>query len=201
MRLNTGLKPLRSFLIFTALVGSVIGQQTAKSDSHDLEFLLGHWVAEGHGGPRQGTGGFSFGPDLQGTILIRKNYADYPATKDKPGYRHDDLMVIYRDPGIKQLRAAFFDNEGHAISCSARASADGNAVEFLSDATASSPRHRLSYQKAGRDTLGLKFEIAAPGSPDSFKTYIEASTRRKNASSASVASEPNSLVWQFDTGG
>ena len=70
MRLNAGLKPLRSFLIFNALVGSVIGQQTEKSDFHDLEFLLGNWVAEGGGAPGQGTGGFSFAPDLQGTILL-----------------------------------------------------------------------------------------------------------------------------------
>ena len=173
------------FLIVLALLASAIGQQAPKGDFRDLNFLLGDWVAEGGGGPGQGTGGFSFAPDLQGTIVIRKNYAEYPATKDKAAYRHDDLMVVYKDPSNKQLRATFFDNEGHVINYGVHSGADGNTIEFLSDLATSSPRYRLSYQKTGADTLKLRFEIAPAATPDLFKTYIEASARRKAAGSSS----------------
>jgi len=43
----------------------------------------------------------------------------------------------------------------------------------------SSPRYRLTYVKTGSDTLTLRFEIAPPGKPDSFSTYIEAKAKRK----------------------
>lgn len=181
-----------------ALLGSAAGQQTPNADFRDLNFLLGDWVAEGGGGPGQGTGGFSFAPDLQGTILIRKNYAEYPGTKDKAAYRHDDLMVVYKDPNSKQLRATFLDNEGHVINYGVHSGPAGDTIEFLSDAATSSPRYRLTYQTTGADTLKLRFEIAPAATPDLFKTYIEASARRKAAGSASGVTSP---VWQFDTGG
>lgn len=169
------------FLVVVALLGSAAGQQTLNTDFRDLNFLLGDWVAEGGGGPGQGTGGFSFASDLQGTILIRKNYAEYAGTKDKATYRHDDLMVVYKDPNSKQLRATFFDNEGHVINYGVHSDTNGNAIEFLSDMATSSPRYRLTYQKTGADTLKLRFEIAPAATPDLFKTYIEASARRKAA--------------------
>lgn len=189
------------FLVVVALLGSATGQQTLNADFHDLNFLLGDWVAEGGGGPGQGTGGFSFAPDLQGTILIRKNYAEYPATKDKAAYRHDDLMVVYKDPSSKRLRASFFDNEGHVINYGVHSGPAGDTIEFLSDAATSSPRYRLTYQKTGADTLKLRFEIAPAATPDLFKTYIEASARRKASGSAAGIPQAYSPVWQFDTGG
>jgi hypothetical protein len=46
-----------------------------------LQSLVGDWIGEGGGGPGQGAGSFSFKPDLQGKILLRKNRAEYPAVK------------------------------------------------------------------------------------------------------------------------
>ena len=51
-----------------------------------IEFLLGDWTGEGGGGPGQGTGEFSFHKDLDGKVVVRKNYAEYPATKDRPAF-------------------------------------------------------------------------------------------------------------------
>lgn len=152
--------------------------QPAKQDQQwaPLAFLVGDWVGEGDGGPGQGSGGFSFLPDQDGKILIRKNLANYPATKDKPAYSHSDLMIIYYEAA---LRAIYFDDEGHTIHYAVEPSADGNSVQFLSDASASQPRYRLTYRKTGDDRVAIRFEIAPPGKE--FATYIEATARRKKS--------------------
>jgi len=80
-----------------------------------VQYLVGDWTGEGGGGPGQGAGSFSFKPDLQGKILVRKNRAEYPAAKERAASVHDDLMVIYRDTPEAALRAIYFDSEGHTI--------------------------------------------------------------------------------------
>ena len=144
-----------------------------------FEYLLGDWVGEGGGQPGQGAGEFSFHPDLQNHILVRKNYAAYPPTKDRPGFRHDDLMVVYRESNNAPPKAIYFDSEGHVIHYSVTASADSKTIQFVSEVLPSSPRYRLTYARTGSDSLTLKFEIAPPGTPDSFSTYIEAKAKRK----------------------
>lgn len=156
---------------------------TAQSQSHSQtkdrwaawEPFLGTWQGTGTGQPGQGAGEFTFEPEVQGSVLVRHNYADYPATKDKPAYRHDDLMVIYADND--KTRADYWDNEGHVIHYVVELS--GKLV-FVSDPAQPGPRFRLSYWKAGSDdTLKIVFEIAPPNDPGAFKTYIEASAKRK----------------------
>lgn len=142
-----------------------------------LKFLIGDWIGEGTGAPGQGDGGFSFLPDQDGRILIRKNYASYPATKDQAAYSHSDLTIIYQETGESKLRAIYFDNEGHTIHYAVAPVADGNSVQFLSEASTSEPRYRLTYSKTGPDGVILRFEIAPPGKE--FSTYIEAKARRK----------------------
>jgi hypothetical protein len=150
-----------------------------KSDWASLEYLLGNWVGEGGGQPGQGTGEFSFHPDLQNRILVRKSYAAYPPTKDRPAFRHEDLTVIYKESDSAPQRAIYFDSEGHVINYSIRVSPDQKTIEFVSDVLPSRPRYRLTYVKTGSDTLTLRFEIAPPGKPDSFSTYIESKAKRK----------------------
>jgi len=144
-----------------------------------FEYLIGDWVGGGGGQPGQGSGEFSFLPDLQNHILVRKNYAAYPGTKDRPAFRHDDLMVVYRDSENAPVKAVYFDSEGHVIHYSVTVSTDHKRLEFVSDASPASPRYRLTYLITGGDALTLKFEIAPPGKPDSFSTYIEAKAKRK----------------------
>jgi hypothetical protein len=155
------------------------GAEDKKGDWGPLQFLVGDWVGEGGGSPGQGAGEFSFHPDLQGRILVRKNFADYPASKDRPAFRHDDLTIVYRESEGAPPRAIYFDNEGHVIRYSIAVSSETNTIEFVSDASPSAPRFRLTYSKTGGDTVGIKFEMAPPGKPDAFSTYIEAKAKRK----------------------
>ena len=171
---------MRAVIALILCVAS-LAAQSAKTDSRwaPLAFLIGDWTGEGGGGPGQGTGGFSFLPDQDGKILIRKNRSDYPATKDKPASSHTDLMIVYQDPGETKLRAIYFDSEDHTIHYTVEPSADGNSVQFVSEALPSQPRYRLTYRKTGNDRLAIQFEIAPPDKQETFSTYIEATARRK----------------------
>ncbi len=153
--------------------------QAAKTENQwsAWQFLVGEWIGEGTGDPGQGSGGFSLQPDLQNTVLVRKNSAYYPATKDRQAFTHEDLMVIFYEND--QPKAIYFDNEGHVIRYTAEFSKDSSTVTFLSDPIPSAPRFRFAYTKAQNGTLKMSFDIAQPGKPDSFSRYIEATARRK----------------------
>lgn len=164
--------PMRHFLIVAMLFCSL---GASGQDWGPLQFLIGHWSGEGNTADQgPGAGAFSFAPDLQGKILLRKNFAEYPAANGKPAYRHDDLMIVYHDGATHDLRAIYFDSEEHLIRYAVKPS--GNSVEFLSEGPPDTPRFRLTYTGVGTDRLKLKFEIAPPGK--GFATYIEASAHR-----------------------
>lgn len=42
------------------------------------------------------------------------------------------------------------------------------------------PRFRLAYRRTGAETVSLAFEIAPPGKPEAFATYLRADLRRKS---------------------
>jgi hypothetical protein len=140
-------------------------------------YLLGEWVGEGTGAPGEASGGSTFRLDLDGRILVRTNWADYPAAKDRPAFSHRDLMLLYREPAGGPFRAVYFDNEGHVIHYGV--APQGDAIEFLSDPAPAGPRYRMTYRRTGAQALTLKFEIAPPGKPEAFTTYIEAKARKK----------------------
>ena len=173
---------MRTSLLLTLLLASVIpaeARQTKDANWDDWRFLLGKWTAEGGGQPGQASaGGFSFDADLQGKILVRRNYSEYPATAAKPAFRHDDLMVIYQDSD-KGMRASYFDNEGHIIYYSVSVSDDKKTITFISDVTPSTPRFRLIYRRLKDDSVSIEFDLAPPGKPDSFSKYVEGTARRK----------------------
>jgi hypothetical protein len=143
----------------------------------DWQPFLGTWEGAGGGGRGQGTGSFTFAPELQGAVLVRHNYSQYPAGKDKQAYRHDDLMVIYPDESSKKTRADYWDNEGHVIHYFVEFT-DARKMVMLSDPAQPGPRYRLSYVKNGDNDLKLTFEVATPDAPDKFKTYVEATAKR-----------------------
>jgi len=175
------MKSTRIILLAILAVSSLYAQP-AKTDSAwaPLSFLIGEWTGEGGGQPGQGSGSFSFLPDLEQKILVRKNRSEYPATKERPAFTHTDLMMIYREPGAVKLRAIYFDTEDHVIHYTVEPAADGQVVQFIGDASPANPRFRLTYRKTGADTLSIRFEIAMPVKPDSFSTYIEATARRSS---------------------
>ena len=140
-----------------------------------LEFLIGQWTGQGSGAPGSGAGAFLFTPDLQRQILVRKSFAEYPAAGGKPAYRHDDLLIVYREGAARQFRAIYFDNEGHVIRYTVEASAD--SAVFTSEGGRDQARYRMTYRATGRDQLGFRFEVAAPGKD--LAPYIDAVLRRE----------------------
>jgi hypothetical protein len=155
------------------------GQSAGHTDRWSgWQFLVGEWVGEGTGTPGEGTGGFTITPDLHNSVLVRRNFAEYPATKDKPAFTHVDLMVMYYEN--EEPRAIYFDNEGHVIRYSVEFSHDSSSLTFLSEHVASAPRFRFTYIKGSPGSLKILFDIAPPNSPDTFSRYIEATARRKH---------------------
>ncbi len=168
----------RLVLGFLFILAAVTGSAWGSADDDPwkpYEFLIGQWTGDGGGEPGKGSGEFSFAWDLQKKVLVRKNRADFPAAAGRPASSHEDLMVIYRGEDGGPGKAIYFDSEGHVINYAASTSDDKRTLTFLSEAGAAVPRFRLTYTKEKEDTVRIKFEIAPPGKPDAFKTYLEGS--------------------------
>ena len=153
-------------------------QPRSTNEWKDFDYLLGEWTWVGGGQPGQGKGVSTFRPELDGTVLVRKTHLDYPATKERAAFAHDDLLYVYHDPQDNSLRAIFFDGEGHVIRYAITVASGGNSVEFLSDAAPAGTRCRMTYARAGADSVTETFEIAPPGKPNDFATYVEFTAKR-----------------------
>ena len=166
----------RSLLLVMAAV-SLAGAQPGDVWA-PLKLLVGDWKGEGAGEPGKGEGAFSFRFELGGKVLVRKSYTAFPAQAGRLANRHDDLLVVYAEDG---LRAIYWDSEGHVIRY--RVTASGDTVTFLSDVSPSAPHFRLSYRATGKDTVFVRFEIAPPGKPEAFGTHLEGTSRRAGGQS------------------
>jgi hypothetical protein len=162
-------------LALLALAAGPAARARAEDPWAAYRFLLGEWAGEGEGKPGKGAGRFSFVPDLQGKILVRRHRAEVTAPGGKPAV-HEDLMVIHPGQGGGPAEADYFDNEGHVIRYTV-AAGDGR-LTFVSAAAPAAPRFRLTYVKEGAESVRVKFEIAPPGKPDGFQTYAEGVCRR-----------------------
>ncbi len=142
--------------------------------------LVGTWVAEdSKGQPGQASAGeFSFEYQLDQRILVRRNFAEYPASTDRPAIRHDDLVVMYPGNG-SALRATYWDNEGHLIEYATEILDNGNVLRWVSAPSPQAPRFRFTYRRLSEKRLAIRFEMAPPGKPDEFATYVEATVRKK----------------------
>jgi len=141
----------------------------------DFRFLLGTWVSETK--PGTGTGTFTLEPGLGGKVLIRRNFADLPAGNGRPAEKHEDLMVIYPDAADRQVRADYYESEGHVIYYSIMPNDTG--LVFTSRPASPGPRFRLTYARGENNTVRVKFEIAPPGKENPFRSYLEGTVRRK----------------------
>ena len=167
------MKTLRTVIFVAILFASqaISAQHPASINWDKWKFLIGEWVGEGNGQPGQGSGSFTFGTDLDSKILVRKNHTEFPATKDKPAFVHNDLLFIYPDYTGTASKAIYFDNEGHVINYTITYT--DNSIVFTSEAIPNAPRFRLSYIQLGKDTVNIKFEFASPQNQEEFKTYLE----------------------------
>ena len=82
-------------------------------------------------------------------------------------------MTIFLEGG--ELKALYLDNEDHVIRYQVVEVPGG--VAFTSD-PAPGPRFRLTYLRRPEALVTVRFEIAPPGKPEAFSTYLEAATRR-----------------------
>ena len=158
-------------------------QENSSSDQLDLSpqmkalsFLLGEWQAINS--PDESTGGFRFAPQLQSRIIVRTNYADYPAANNQAAYHHEDLMIVYQDETLG-LRADYFDSEGHVIRYALQGIRP-NEVVFTSEPTDSAPGYRLRYLLQSDGILAGTFEIAQPNQPDTFTLYLSWTARKED---------------------
>ena len=166
---------MRTLLIPLVLAASLGAQAPAPAaDSFaPVRFLEGEWKGEGGGLPGQSVGAASFRFELDGRVMVRRSFAESPASNGRPASRHEDLMTLFAEGG--QLKALYADNEGHVIRYLVAPVAGG--VAFTSEA-GPGPGFRLTYQKKDDSLVTLRFEIAPPGKPGVFATYLEAVTRK-----------------------
>ena len=167
---------MRSILIvvMTMLFSSITFAQQ-KITWNKWEWLIGEWKGEGGGKPGNGSGTFSFKPDLNEKILVRKNHSEYPATGSKPATIHDDLMVVYPDYTGAPSKAIYFDNEGHTINYSI--SYPGNySIVMTSEKIPNVPIFRLTYTLPEKETVNTKFEMSQDGT--TYTTYVEGKSKK-----------------------
>jgi hypothetical protein len=159
-------------LIFLVLSLPAPGQTKVNWDKWN--FLTGTWAGEGNGQPGQGSGSFTFAPDLDQHIMVRKNHAEFPATSDRPAVTHDDLLIVYAGQGENPTGAVYFDNEGHVISYTVEYA--GNNVVLTSEKKENMPVFRLSYLPVDAVTVNVKFEMSQDGV--NFSTYLEGKSKK-----------------------
>ncbi len=159
-----------------ALAGAAGGARAQALDSAWAPWrpLVGSWTLEGSAGApgAAAAGGFSFTPELDGRVLVRRDWSTYPATNDHPAFRHEAVMYIYPQPG--GFRAMYWDNEGHVIPYTVGFA--GSDVVLTSDLPAAAPRFRLTHRPQPDGRLYTLFEIAPPG--QEFRKYVEGTARR-----------------------
>ncbi len=175
---------VRSFavlLLFVTVALSAAAQAAPPRACGAWDALIGAWEADPDSAAPGSTGWSTFQREVQDKVIVRRNRAEYPATKDKPASVHDDLMVIYEDPSGPQQRATYWDNEGHVIRYLVSTSSDGCVLTLVTEPATSGPRFRLTYTSRGPDSVTGLFEIAAPATPDAFKKYLQWTMHRRPA--------------------
>jgi hypothetical protein len=158
------------------LTANIFTQQTSWSN---WSWLIGDWKGAGSGEPGKGSGTFSFTPDLDNKILIRKAHSEYPAQNGRPASVHDDLMVVYLNGGA--AKSIYFDNEGHTINYSIAYT--DKSITMLSDKALNTPVFRLTYTLVDKDAVNVKFEMSPDG--EMFNTYVEGKCTRIKKTSKS----------------
>lgn len=144
-----------------------------------FEFMIGSWSALGSGQPGEAASGsttFTFG--LHKNILVRNNRAEIAARPgEKAGTVHEDLMVIYRQPGETRFLADYFDNEGHVIRYCVSFPQAGTTAVFESEPSEKGPKFRLVYLAGKGGTMEVEFLVAPPGGE--FKSYVKGTMKRQ----------------------
>jgi hypothetical protein len=138
------------------------------------DWLIGTWKGEGSGQPGQGGGTFSFTFDLNKNVIVRKSHSEYPAADNKPLIIHDDLMVVYHNPGGGPDKAIYFDNEGHTINYTVNYQV--KSIVMTSDKLPQTPVFRLVYTLLENEKVNTRFEMSQDG--EKFTPYVEGKSKK-----------------------
>jgi hypothetical protein len=152
--------------------------QAADDPWKALSFLEGSWEARTKGGSAgaDASGVYSFQFDLKRHVLARYTAAGACTGPKDFDCQHGDLLYVYQEAPGAQLKAIYFDNEGHVIHYNVSAP-DANTAVFLSEAGKPGPQYRLIYERKGA-TMSGKFEMRMPGDT-AWKAYLEWSGSKK----------------------
>jgi hypothetical protein len=137
-----------------------------------VAFVYGEWATKGPSELGDCEGVATFAPDVENHVVTRRSWLKFSSGANA-GTRHEDLLIIY--PEGEELRAIYFDGEGHVIHYKVTTPSASTAV-FESDPAQPGPRFRLTHAIRGK-RLETKFEIAMPGAE--FKTHISGMATRK----------------------
>ena len=170
-------------MIFSITLGcELYAQNTPTTRPTDpwqsVRFLIGTWQATTQGGTAAATatGTYTFRLELGDHVLARHTASAGCKGPTDFNCDHGDLLYVYPGSSGTDLKAIYFDNEGHVIHYAVSSSTPGSVV-FLSDPSAGGPQFRLTYESKDRVLYG-KFQMRAPGQND-FKSYLEWSGPKK----------------------
>lgn len=167
------------FPVILFAMATMVKAQTASADAlKKYSLLFGEWVSDGK--PGEGSGFFSFTPDLDNRVIVRKNHVSFPATAGKPAFTHDDLLLLYAEQPGKLDHALYTDNEDHVIHYTVTASEDGRNIVFQSVPKPNMPLFKLLYSFTDAAHVDVSFQIAQPNAPDVFHTYLTGKAHKKN---------------------
>jgi hypothetical protein len=170
-------------LILAAVAGLCVAQSPAGAAEKDvwgpLQFLVGTWLGVGSGQPGEAmTGSTTFSYELDRNVLVRKNRAEYPPKAgQKTGQVHEDLLIVYPQPGGKGFGGIYFDNEGHVINYTVSLPSKQSSVAFDSESGEKSSRFRLVYEMTKEGLLSVEFLVAPPGGE--LKSYTKGVLKRQ----------------------
>ena len=176
------MRTIRSSLVHAAIAVTIVsapacGQLANEPAWGRLAGLVGTWSAESGSGGQPGVavrGGETWTRDLNGQVLLRREYSEYPATPSRAAFRHEGLTVI--SPATEGgFVAHSYDTEGHVIDYVVIVT--DSAIVFTSRPAASAPQFRLTYRARGA-RYAVIFQIAPPGHPEQFQDYVTGVLRR-----------------------
>ncbi len=169
-------------MLLMAAATTSLAQPAARTKEKDpwapFQFLIGNWTGRWSGEPGDSTSGsVSFSFDLEKQIIVRRTRVTFAARPgEASGFTHEDLLIIYREPGGGPFRGFYVDREGFVINYVASPSPNQQSVIFASDPAGKGPRFKLVCELSRDGVLSIDFLVAPPGGE--LRSHVKCSVRR-----------------------
>ena len=137
-----------------------------------LSFLEGEWSAAtaGAAGTSNVVGSYTFRRELGGHVIARHSSSASCKGPTDFDCQHGDLLYVFVEGAGHDLKAIYFDSEGHVVHYSVSTPTPSSAI-FLSDPSVPGPQFRLVYELKDKLMSG-KFQMHMPGQSE-WKSYLE----------------------------